>query len=283
MKIILSGKSGFIGSYLTDYFTDKGYEVSGIGRKDFRLGEQHLAGLISGKDVLIHLAGAPIIKRWTRQYTRTIWNSRVETTGMLTNALKLLRTRPSVFISSSAVGIYTDEGKHTEDNNQLSDDFLGTLCQRWEEEARKAQFLLPVYTIRTGIVLGKEGGALPQMSLPFKLGVGGKIGSGKQGLSWMHILDYAQAVDMIIQKQPSQTIFNFTAPHPVSNAEFSKMLAETLHRPNIFTVPGFALRMLYGKGATTLLGGQYAYPENLEKAGYKFQFPKLKEALEDLL
>ncbi|MFP4289956.1 MAG: TIGR01777 family oxidoreductase [Bacteroidota bacterium] len=283
MKIILTGKTGFIGSFLSDYFTQKGYEVSGIGRKDFRLGEEHLAGLIDGNDVLIHLAGAPVIKRWTRRYTRVIWSSRVDTTGMLTGALKLLRTRPKIFISSSAVGIYTDEGHHTEENHQLSDDFLGTLCQRWEEEAKKAAFMLPVYTLRTGIVLGKEGGALPQMSLPFKLGVGGKIGSGKQGLSWIHILDYARALEMIIEKQPSQTIFNFTAPHPVSNAEFSKTLAKTLGKPNLFTVPGFALRILYGKGASTLLGGQFAYPENLEKAGYEFQFPSLKQALEDLL
>jgi len=283
MKIILTGKTGFIGSFLSDYFAEKGYEVSGIGRKDFRLGEEHLAGLIDGNDVLIHLAGAPIIKRWTRQYTRVIWNSRVETTGLLTGALKLLRTRPEIFISSSAVGIYTDEGHHTENHYQLSDDFLGTLCQRWEEEARKATFMLPVYTLRTGIVLGKEGGALPQMSLPFKLGVGGKIGNGKQGLSWIHIYDYARALEMIIEKQPSQTIFNFTAPQPVSNAEFSKTLAKTLGKPNLFTVPGFALRILYGKGASTLLGGQYAYPENLEKAGYQFHFPSLKQALEDLL
>lgn len=283
MKIIITGKTGFIGSFLSDYFTQKSYEVSGIGRKDFRLGEEHLAGLIDGNDVLIHLAGAPIIKRWTRQYTRVIWNSRVDTTGMLTGALKLLRTRPKIFISSSAVGIYTDEGHHTENNYQMSDDFLGILCQRWEEEARKAAFMLPVYTLRTGIVLGKEGGALPQMSLPFKLGVGGKIGNGRQGLSWIHILDYARALEMIIEKQPSQTIFNFTAPHPVSNAEFSKTLAKTLGKPNLFTVPGFALRILYGKGASTLLGGQFAYPENLEKAGYQFRFPSLKQALEDLL
>lgn len=283
MRIAISGHTGFIGSELKNFFSEKGYDVTGIGRKDFDHGPTHLAGMIEGHDFLINLAGAPIIKRWTRKYSRLLWTSRIDTTRKLREAIGMCSSRPKAFFSASGVDVYSSGKTHTESNNELNDDFLGLLCQNWEEEALKARILCPVYIIRTGVILGDSGGALPQMALPYKLFVGGKIGNGKQMISWMHISDYAQALYMLMQKLPDQEIFNFTTPNAVSNAEFSSALAKTLNRPNFFVVPPFALRLLFGRGAEILLTGQKVLPENLQKAGYEFQFPEVSGALKDLL
>ncbi|MBW6480396.1 MAG: TIGR01777 family oxidoreductase [Bacteroidales bacterium] len=283
MRIAISGHTGFIGSELTKFFSKKGYEVTGIGRKDFNRGPGHLAQMIESHDFLINLAGAPIIKRWTRKYSRLLWTSRIDTTALLREALAQCQERPGAFFSSSAVGIYSPEGIHTENKNRLDNDFLGLLCLSWEEEASKARVFCPTYIIRTGIILGNSGGALPQMALPFKLFAGGKIGNGKQMISWMHIKDYAEALHMLMQSLPEQEVFNFTAPNPVSNAEFSSVLAKTLHRPNYLPVPPFALKLLFGEGSVALLSGQNVLPENLQKAGYKFQFPEISDALKNLL
>lgn len=283
MRIAISGHTGFIGTGLENYFSEKGYEITGIGRKDFSKGSMHLANLINGHDYLINLAGAPIIKRWTRKYSRLLWSSRIDTTAKLREAIALCNEKPKAFFSASAVGIYTSEGIHTENSNRLSNDFLGLLCQNWEEEAAKTRILCPTYIIRTGIILGENGGALPQMALPFKFFVGGKIGNGKQMISWMHIQDYIEALHMLMKKLPKQEIFNFTAPNPVSNAEFSSVLAKNLHRPNYLPVPPIALKLLFGEGSVALLSGQNVMPENLQEAGYEFRFPEVSGALKDLL
>ena len=283
MRIAISGHTGFIGSELKKFFSEKNYEITGIGRNDFKRGPGHIAGMIEGHDFLVNLAGAPIIKRWTRKYSRLLWTSRIDTTAMLRDALAHCHQRPKAFFSASAVGIYSPEGIHTENKNKLDNDFLGLLCQNWEDEAAKARVFCPTYIIRTGIILGENGGALPQMALPFKLFAGGKIGNGKQMISWMHIQDYAEALHLLMQTLPEQEIFNFTAPNPVSNAEFSSALAKALHRPNYLPVPSFALKLLFGEGSVALLSGQNVLPENLQKMGYEFQFPEIPGALKDLL
>lgn len=283
MNIIISGQSGFIGSKLTSFFRSEGHEVTGIGRADFAKGVNHIALLLTDKDVLINLAGAPIIKRWTRSYSKVLWDSRIVTTRMLSDAIPLATNGPKAFFSTSAVNVYADQGVNTETQNTLDEDFLGTLCQRWEEEALRARIHCRTYIMRLGVVLGKEGGALPQMALPFKLFAGGKIGNGKQVISWIHIDDLAHALNKLIQELPDQNVFNFTAPNPVSNADFSSSLAEALKRPNLFRVPAFALKILYGEGAVTLIDGVTVLPENLLKEGFRFEYPKLDGALENLL
>jgi uncharacterized protein (TIGR01777 family) len=283
MRIAISGHTGFIGSELKNFFLEKGYEITGIGREDFNRGAGHLAEIMEGHDFLINLAGAPIIKRWTRKYSRLLWTSRIDTTRKLREAIGMCTNRPKAFFSASGVDVYSSGKTHTESNNELNDDFLGLLCQNWEEEALKARIFCPVYIIRTGVILGESGGALPKMALPFKLFVGGKIGNGKQMISWMHISDYEQALYMLMQKLPDQEIFNFTSPGAVSNAEFSSVLAKTLNRPNVFVVPPFALRLLFGEGAVILLTGRQVLPENLQKAGYEFKFPEISGTLKDLL
>lgn len=283
MKIIISGKSGFIGTNLQKYFHDAGHEVTGISRYDFRQGPAHISSLLENKDVLINLAGAPIIKRWTRKYSRELWSSRIDTTHALVEAIHTTNEKPGVFISSSAIGIYDDKNIHTEESENFDSEFLGTLTKRWEEEAIKARLVVDTFVIRTGIVLGSNGGALPKMSLPFKLGVGGKIASGQQMISWIHINDFARGIDWIIQKRPESKVFNMTAPRPVNNADFSKTLGKVLHRPSFMPVPAFALRLLYGQGADALISGQNVLPENLQKTGFRFQYPTLESALENLL
>ncbi len=283
MRIAITGHTGFIGSELKKYFSEKGYEITGIGRNDFKRGSGHLAGKIEGHDFLINLAGAPIIKRWTRRYSRLLWTSRIETTRQLREAIGTCSNPPKAFFSASGVDIYASGSTHTESNNELSNDFLGLLCQNWEEEALKTRISCPTYIIRTGVILGESGGALPKMSLPFKLFVGGKIGNGKQIISWMHIRDYADALHMLMQTLPEKEIFNFTTPGPVSNAEFSSVLAKALNRPNFFMVPPFALRLLFGRGAVILLTGRKVLPENLQKAGFTFQLPEISGALQNLL
>jgi uncharacterized protein len=285
MNITISGQSGFIGSKLTEHFVRKGFKVNGIGRSDFSRGVHHLSALISKSDILINLAGAPIVKRWTRSYCNVLWDSRILTTRLLSDAIAEIPVseRPKAFFSTSAVDIYSNDETHTETENKLDDDFLGILCQRWEEEALRSRIYCRTYIIRTGVVLGNEGGALPKMVLPYKMFVGGKLGNGDQMISWIHIDDYVNALDFLIVKLPQQHIFNFTAPSPVSNARFSEVLANTLHRPNLFTVPGFALTLLYGEGATILLNGQTVLPKNLLDEGYIFQFADLEKALKNLL
>lgn len=283
MHIAISGQTGFIGTELTNFFLSEGYTVSGIGREDFSKGKQHLADLLEGKDVLINLAGAPIIRRWTQKHKVSLWSSRIDTTQKLAEALSICRQAPGIFISGSGVNIYDNTHLHTEDSTHLSNDFLGKLCSAWEEQALAAQPFCKTYIIRSGVILGKKGGALPTMALPFRWFVGGKIGKGTQQLSWMHIDDYARAVHMLIKEKPENTLYNFCSPHPLTNAEFSRHLARTLKRSALFTVPPFAIKLLYGEGAVVVLTGQAVLPANLQKAGFEFQFPVAGPALENLL
>lgn len=283
MKIAISGHTGFIGTKLKEYFTARGYEIIPIGRNDFSKGTGHLSALISGADYLVNLAGAPIVKRWTKSYSKKLWDSRILTTRALSDAIAETRDRPKAFFSASAVGYYSGEGVQTETNYKQDEDFLGILCDKWEEESLRARVHCNTYIVRIGIVLGKEGGALPQMAMPYKLFVGGKLGNGKQMVSWMHYDDFARALEWLMEKLPDTNIFNFTAPNPVSNAELSAQIAKTLNKPNLFTVPGFALRLLYGEGAVALLNGQHVLPDNLLKEGFTFQFETIDQALNDLL
>ena len=283
MKIAISGHTGFIGTKLKKHFTSKGYSIIPIGRSDFSKGTGHLSSLVSGVDFLINLAGAPIIKRWTKSYSKRLWDSRILTTRALTDAIAETSEKPQAFFSASAVGYYAGEGVQTETNYQQDEDFLGILCDKWEEEALRARIHSHTYIIRIGIILGKEGGALPQMAMPYKLFVGGKLGNGKQMVSWMHYDDFARALEWLMEKLPETNIFNFTAPNPVSNAVLSAQMAKTLNKPNLFTVPAFALRLLYGEGAVALLNGQHVIPDNLLKEGFQFQFETIDQALNDLL
>lgn len=283
MKIALSGSSGLIGTRLKAYFTKKGYDILSLPRHSLQGNPATLAAMLQGADVVIHLSGAPVDRRWTKTYRRVIYDSRVLTTRTMVSAIALMETRPSVFICASAIGIYMSEGRQTEAATRIADDFFGEVCRDWEFEARQAGRYTRTLMLRLAPVLDSGGGALKKMLLPFRLGLGSKIGSGKQMFSWVHIDDMIRAVAFVIQKKSLFGPVNISSPHPVSNREFTRVLAGTLKRPAILTVPGFALRLIYGEGASMLTGGHEVAPDKLQRAGFQFRFPVLDGALKNIL
>jgi uncharacterized protein len=282
MKIAISGASGLIGQRLRREFSRRGWEVTIISRQALYSGGEELAAQISGKDAVIHLSGAPILHRWTAGYKDEIVRSRVETTAGISRAINSLSHPPGGFISLSAIGIYSGEGVYTEENAVYSGDFLGELCKNWETEAMQSSGKTRLVIFRLGIVLDARGGALNKMMLPFRLGLGGPIGNGRQILSWVHIDDVVAAFTFALENNVAGT-FNLCAPQYLSNNEFSKILAVSLHRYSWLRVPAFALKLLYGEGASVLTTGQAAVPEKILRAGFVFKFPRVEEALHNLL
>lgn len=281
--IVITGASGLIGSRLMKHFGGKNWRVIPLGRNDFRGETELLVQKIERADVLINLAGAPIIKRWTKKHKEEIYNSRILTTRKLIEALVFASKKPSVFISASAVGIYDQECVQDEHSNQFAGDFLSKVCIDWEAEAEKASNLTRLAIIRLGIVLAREGGALKTMLPIFKLGIGGKIASGTQPFAWIHIADVVNAVDFIIANDNAKGVYNLVAPGLINNRQFTVALGKVLKLPTWFTVPSFALRILFGEAAATLTGGQKVVPMRLEKQGFRFEFPEINQALANLV
>lgn len=267
MKLALTGASGFVGTALQAQFK----ECVIIDRQD---DETKILQKLKDVDVVINLAGAPIIKRWSDPYKKVLLQSRIETTEKLVNAIN--QSQISHFISTSAIGIYPDDKKCDESCTEVADDFLGTLAKKWEEEALLCN--KPTTILRFGVILGKEGGALAQMITPFKLGVGGIIGNGKMMTSWIHMADLMGIYHYIIDKNLTG-IFNATSPNPVSNYTFTKALGKALHRPTILPIPEFALRIMYGEAASVLTGSKEVYPRKISEAGYTFRYTNIEDAL----
>lgn len=283
MKAAISGSSGFQGKAVTDMLKVLGYEVVSLSRKDLYGSPENLADRIRGAKVVIHLAGAPIIGRWTPKYKQEIFDSRILTTHNLANAMNRLEKKPHTFICASAVGIYPTQGVFTEDSREVAGNFLGKVCKDWEAAAAEAPVEVRVLNFRFGIVLGKQGGALPKLAMPFRLFVGGRIASGKQMFSWVHLSDVLQIFRFTLENKTLSGPVNICTPQPVSNQHLSKAIARTLGRPAFLPVPAFALRLVFGDGAMMLTEGQEALPQKLLEAGFRFQFPEIKHALKDLL
>ena len=282
MIIAITGAGGFIGKQLTAFFQAQGTEVRNIPRIQVATAAVEIAGLLDGVDVIINLAGAPIIGRWTKAYKKTLFDSRISTTRMIVEAIGLMDKKPGLLISASAIGIYSQEGEQTEKKFLKADDYLGVICSAWEQEAKKAVPFTRVVIARFGIVLGKDGGALTRMIPLFKSGLGGKIATGRQGFSWIHINDLLKAVQFIIDNRNLSGEFNFTAPEVVDNSKFTRVLSKIVKRPAFFAVPAFALKLLFGEGAIAITGGQFAPPKHLLGEGFQFRFPGLQEALKDI-
>ena len=282
MIIAISGAGGFIGKQLSNYFKAKGNEVQNIPRVNIDTQAADIANLLQGVEVVINLAGAPIVVRWTKAYKKILLDSRIITTSKIVEGIGLLGKKPGLLISASAVGIYSQAGEQTESDYTKADDYLGEICSAWEAEASKAIPYTRLAIVRFGIVLGK-GGVLERMLPLFSLGLGGKIASGKQGFSWIHIYDVCQAVEFIIQNKKLSGEFSFTAPEVVDNKQFTKILAKVLRRPALFTVPEFALKLVFGEGAIAVTGGQFAPPKHLLNEGFQYKFPELDKALEEII
>ena len=243
------------------------------------------SGSLAGADAVIHLAGEPVAQRWTPEVKNRIRGSRVDGTRHLVNALSTESRRPQVLICASAIGIYGSRGDEVlTENSSRGDDFLARLVIDWEQAALLAEALgIRVVRLRFGVILGRDGGALAKMLPPFRFGLGGRLGSGRQWTSWIHIDDVINLILFALATPAVRGAVNATAPEPVTNAEFTKELAAALHRPAIFPVPKFALNLLFGEMAGVVLASQRVIPEAAKNAGFEFEYPQLGPALRRLL
>ena len=240
---------------------------------------------LDGVDAVFHLAGDPVAEgRWTAEKKQRIRDSRVLGTRHLVDALRKLERRPSVLVSASAVGWYGSRGDEVLDEaSPPAHDFLADVCVAWEQEARRAaEFGMRVVSIRTGMVLG-DGGALPKMLPPFRFGLGGPLGNGKQWVPWIHVDDLAAMYLHAAENTNVSGPMNGVSPQPVANKEFTKVLAAVLHRPAVLPAPYFALRLAFGEFAQILFDSQRVLPKAAERSGFQFRYPELRPALEAIL
>lgn len=279
MIAAISGATGFIGQALTRHLRSLGHEIIPVDRRALGLDDRtFLEQFIEGADVVINLAGSPVAARWTHEVKAGILASRVETTRKLAGAISSAKSRP-LFLSASAIGIYDSIHRHDEESMHLANGFLAQVCEQWEKEARQVPSEVRLVILRLGVVLGPGGGVLGKMYRPFSLGLGGRIGSGRQPVSFIHIDDLLAAVQHIIEQPGIRGVVNAVAPVPSTNAEFTDKLAKVLRQPAIMAVPAFAIRMLYGEGASVMLEGQQVVPARLEKEGFRFRYPTIQNAL----
>lgn len=297
MKIMITGGTGFLGRALTEKLLQQGHDITIFGRnhdKIIKLFDDHVTPLtdlhklsdIGGLDVVINLAGAPIFDRpWTKRRKKILRDSRIELTKQLVKALANLPQKPHTLISGSAIGYYGDQGDSvlTEQSKSVGD-FSQQLCADWEQAALEAeQYGIRVCLIRTGLVLGANGGILQRMLVPFSLGLGGRIGNGHQWMSWVHIQDWLAIVDAMIHDTAMQGPYNATAPTPVTNSRFSKTLAGVLKKPACLPLPAFVLKPLLGEMSQLLLGSQRVIPERLQRHGFNFRYAELEQALREIV
>ena len=282
MKIVLTGGTGFLGQHLSNYLTDNGHAIKLIKRSDIKEGINRMSNLINSADVLINLAGSPVIKRWTEKNKQEILSSRLDTTSLLVESILRINPeeRPKVVISASAIGIYDSDHTHTEESVHFDDNFLSHVCKQWEKCLDPLQNIkIRVCVLRIGIVIGREGGILKQLLPIFKAGVGGRIGSGNQPFSFIHYHDFCRGVEYLAEQSQCNGIFNMVSPQHTTNKLFTKVLATICRRPSVFTVPELALKILYGKAAVALIKGQAVYPEQLLNCGFNFEYEDIESAL----
>jgi uncharacterized protein len=292
-KILVSGVSGPIGAALLPSLNAQGYKVARLVRG--ASGEDRILWnpaqpldprSVSGFDAVIHLAGETVVGRWTESKKAAIRDSRVLGTRNLAEGLAQAPERPRVLISASAVGYYGDRGDEVlREESPAGRGFLSEVCRAWEAAAEPAaRSGIRTAQIRVGMVLSPDGGALPRMVPPFRLGLGGKIGNGRQWMSWVHVQDIVGAIPHILKTDSLQGPINMVSPNPVTNGEFTKTLAAVLSRPAIFPMPAFAARLAFGQMAEELLlASQRVEPAKLLASGYTFQHPELTLALQEIL
>jgi len=293
-RVLVSGASGPIGGALFPFLKTEGYTVTRMVRGSAS-GKDQIAwdpqrslspGSVSGFNAVIHLAGETIVGRWTETKKRRILDSRVQGTAHLAEALARTPQPPRVFISASAIGYYGNRGNEIlREDSPPGTGFLPDVCRQWEAATHAAaQAGIRTAQLRTGLVLSPHGGALQKMLPPFRMGLGGNIGSGRQCWSWIHVRDLIGAIHHVMENESIHGAVNGVAPSPTTNAEFTKTLASVLSRPAIFPMPAFFARLLFGQmGDELLLASQHVEPAQLLAGGYRFQYPDLRRALEAIL
>ncbi len=284
MKIAITGSNGFIGKELRQKLTNSQYTFVPIPHRLLYQSNEELIKLLSDCDIIINLAGVPILQRWTRKTKLTIYQSRVVTTKILISAIKMLNKRPKKLISISAIGIYDSNREHDEHSHYLANDFLAKICKDWESNAMYAKNLgLEVYIFRLGIVLGKNGGLFKKLLPIFKLGLGATISNGHQPMSFIHIDDLINIFKLSIEGKLSEGTYNVVSPTYTTNKEFSEIMAHKLHRPLLFKIPSFLIKLFFGKGSIVLLNGQKVRPAKLIESNFTFKYKTIKETIESLI
>lgn len=300
-KVVITGGTGLLGTYLSKQLTQKGYQVflftrnidtakrkspEAAGYFLWKGNAADYSGELSGMDAVIHLAGANVAgRRWNDDFKKEILESRIDSTRALIASIKKLDKKPEAFICSSAVGYYGNRGdEELPENSAAADTFLADVCRQWEEEAAKAaEAGVRSVSIRTGVVLSVKDGALNKMLLPFKLFAGGPLGSGRQWFPWIHIHDIAGIYIHALENTAVHGIYNGVAPQPVRMKEFAKALGGVLHRPSLFPVPEFVIKIVLGEGAGVAMASQRVLANKIESTGYKFVYPEIKNALVDVI
>ncbi|WNF23870.1 TIGR01777 family oxidoreductase [Mesobacillus jeotgali] len=297
MKIAITGGTGLVGRALSSELVRNGHEVFILTRK---VNEQSINSVklvqwlnpgdqpesqLEGIDAIVNLAGATINGRWTEEYKQKIIDSRIKATTEVKRIIMALNDKPPVLINASAVGYYgTSLAGEFNEQSGPGIDFLSDTVQRWESSANEVkEFGTRVVLCRFGLILDKNGGALPRMVLPYKFFGGGKVGTGDQWLSWVHIKDVIRGILFAIESSKLDGPVNFVAPSPVTMDQFGKVLSLVLDRPHWLPVPGFALKIALGEMSMLVLEGQRVIPEKLLNAGFSFQYPELEKALREIL
>lgn len=293
-NVLVTGSSGLIGQTLLTKLKEQGYRVSCLQRPmnphtpywDIEEGVIELNGA-AAPDIIIHLAGENIANaRWSTKQKQKILDSRINSTQLLVNYINHSKKPPSLFICASAIGFYGDTGQQpVDETGKAGTQFVSEVAKRWEQASQQlTQAHTRLINIRTGIVLSHQAGALQKMLLPFKMGFGGKIGSGKQMMSWIDLDDEVNAILFLMQQPDLTGAFNLVSPFPVSNKSFSKSLANLLKRPYIFPLPSLTVKLLFGQmGEELLLSSNYIKATRLEQAGFVFSYPKLLDSLKHQL
>lgn len=296
MKILVSGSTGTVGSHLLNVISSNSSEIWRLVRSraegerlifwDPQGGRVDNPDLLEGFDAVVHLSGENIVGRWTEKKKDSIRQSRILSTRYLVNLFSGLRNPPKTFICASATGYYGDRGgERLTERSAVGSGFLPDTCREWENEANKASdFGVRVINLRTGPVLSPRGGILSSLLLPFKMGLGGVVGSGEQYLSWISIEDLSRIIVYLLEHEEVRGPVNAVSPNPVTNREFTATLARILRRPAWLAVPAFAVRLFFGEmGRCTILAGSMVFPEKLLSCGYEFLHEDLDSALEDIV
>lgn len=293
MNILITGGTGFIGKYLIPSLVDAGHIITILSRRSRKSSEpqvsyrqwngKEMPTAIGLYDVVINLAGASIAEgKWTESRKKLIIKSRVDATKACVNFINESPNPPKVFLSASAIGYYGGKNpKLLDESSPVGDDFPAIVTEKWEQEAQKANVRTAL--LRIGVVVGKGGGALEKMLPVYKMGMGGKMGNGKQGFPWVHVDDVVEAINFIMANEEAEGPFNLVGPETISQGTFSSALGEALSRPEFMVVPPFALKMMLGEQSMLLLGGQKASPQKLIDLGFDFKYPKALEALKSIV
>lgn len=298
MNITVAGATGFIGNRLVRALLEAGHGVSALGRKrsealppavrfsEWRSMETEPSSeSVSAADAVVYLAGEPVAQRWTSEVKQRIRSSRVDGTHNLIQALAKQSRKPEVLVCASAIGYYGSRGDEVlTEASTPGGDFLAQIVVDWEKAAQEAESLgIRVVMLRFGVILGKDGGALQKMLPAFRFGVGGRLASGQQWMSWIHVGDVVSLIRFALESRALRGPANATSPQPVTNSEFTRELAVALHRPAVFPVPRLALNLLFGEMAEVVLASQRVVPQAALSAGFRFEYPELREALARLL